>query len=228
VPCRRRAASAPHPSTVLGQHETGGEEDRVRVGVGRPEDVDGAVVPAVGDDEAFVVGQHDVRPGGRAARRRAMARTGSVRNAVAMRSPAAISTISSQRGRPPAAADPGCGWLLAVGAGVWAGAGADVHPRAAAGGRADARGRAGDGARVGVVARPWAGGVGGAGCDAGEVGAGRAAGGAGRGIASAVPARIRSGSGPIARRLAAYRAGQPPRTTVAAAMPDRASPGATV
>src|SRR5579859_5526353 len=36
------------------------------------------------------------------------------------------------------------------------------------------------------------------------------------------------GLGPMACRLAAYRAGQPPRTASAAAMPDRVSPGATV
>ena len=36
---------------VLGEDEAGGEEDRVRVGVGRAEHVDGAVVPAVGHDE---------------------------------------------------------------------------------------------------------------------------------------------------------------------------------
>src|ERR1700677_1709350 len=49
---------------------------------------------------------------GRAApRRRAIARTGSVKNAVAMRSPAATRTISSHRGRPPTVsigADRGC------------------------------------------------------------------------------------------------------------------------
>src|SRR5262249_9103961 len=33
-----------------------------------------------------------------------------------------------------------------------------------------------------------------------------------------------SGSGPMARRLAAYRAGQPPRTANSAAMPDSVSP----
>ena len=36
-----------------------------------------------------------------------------------------------------------------------------------------------------------------------------------------------SGSGPMARRLAAYRAGQPPRTAKRAAMPDKVSPGWT-
>ena len=37
--------------------------------------------------------------------------------------------------------------------------------------------------------------------------------------------RIRAGSGPMASRLAAYRAGQPPGTASAAAMPDRVFPG---
>src|ERR1700745_579834 len=41
------------------------------------------------------------------------------------------------------------------------------------------------------------------------------------------PGRSRSGLGPMAARLAAYRAGQPPGTARAAAMPDRVSPGAT-
>ena len=51
---------------------------------------------------------------------------------------------------------------------------------------------------------------------------------AGRGIASTVPARIASGSGPIARALAAYRAGHPPGTARAAAMPERVSPAVIV
>src|SRR5258707_210688 len=42
-----------------------------------------------------------------------------------------------------------------------------------------------------------------------------------------VPGRITSGSGPTRGRLAAYRAGQPPRTANRAAMPDRGSPGRT-
>jgi hypothetical protein len=48
------------------------------------------------------------------------------------------------------------------------------------------------------------------------------------GIASAVPARIASGLGPISCRLAAYSAGQPPEVPSAAAMPDRVSPTPTV
>src|SRR5260370_24016240 len=36
-----------------------------------------------------------------------------------------------------------------------------------------------------------------------------------------------SGSGPMCGRLAAYRAGQPPRTANRAAMPDNVSPGCT-
>jgi len=36
-----------------------------------------------------------------------------------------------------------------------------------------------------------------------------------------------SGSGPMTRRLAAYKAGQPPRTANRAAMPDNVSPGCT-
>ena len=47
------------------------------------------------------------------------------------------------------------------------------------------------------------------------------------GIASAVPARIASGLGPISCRLAAYRAGQPPEVPSAEAMPDRLLPGCT-
>ena len=39
-----------------------------------------------------------------------------------------------------------------------------------------------------------------------------------------MPAWMMSGSGPMARRLAAYRAGQPPRTANSAAMPDSVSP----
>ena len=54
------------------------------------------------------------------------------------------------------------------------------------------------------------------------------AGAAGRRTVSTVPGRIVFGSGPMARRLAAYRAGQPPRTASAAAMPASVSPAATV
>ena len=57
-------------------------------------------------------------------------------------------------------------------------------------------------------------------------GAGGAA--ARRGMMSTVPGRIASGSRPMARRLAAYRAGQPPGTRSPAAMADRVSPAATV
>ena len=65
-------------------------------------------------------------------------------------------------------------------------------------------------------------------CAAGGAGAcGVDADDAGRGIASTVPARIAFGSGPIIRRLAAYRAGQPPGMASAAAMPDRVSPAVT-
>src|SRR6185312_7857763 len=68
-----------------------------------------------------------------------------------------------------------------------------------------------------------------AGPGAGARGAGRAAAGAGGpGTVSTVPAPIRSGSGPTAVSLAAYRAGQPPRTPSAAAIADRVSPGRTV
>src|SRR4029077_5110280 len=56
----------------------------------------------------------------------------------------------------------------------------------------------------------------------------RSAGAAGCGSVSTVPAWMTSGSGPTARRLAAYRAGQPPRTANSAAMTDRVSPAATV
>ena len=42
-----------------------------------------------------------------------------------------------------------------------------------------------------------------------------------------VPATMRSGSGPMICRLAAYRAGQPPRTFSCAAMPDKVSPCCT-
>src|ERR1700685_3732176 len=85
---------------------------------------------------------------GRAARRRrAIARTGSGQEAVAMRSPAAASTISSHRGRPPTVsigADRGCRRPL-VGLDGRADAGAD----ACAGGRADADA----GPTAGAVAR---------------------------------------------------------------------------
>ena len=47
------------------------------------------------------------------------------------------------------------------------------------------------------------------------------------GKASTVPGRMRPGSGPITSRLAAYRAGQPPRVPSAEAMPERVSPGCT-
>jgi hypothetical protein len=47
----------------------------------------------------------------------------------------------------------------------------------------------------------------------------------GPGRASTVPGRMTFGSGPMACRLAAYRAGQPPATPAATAMPDSVSPG---
>ena len=43
-----------------------------------------------------------------------------------------------------------------------------------------------------------------------------------------MPGRIAPGSEPMTDRLAAYSAGQPPRTANRAAMPDRVSPAATV
>ncbi len=76
--------------------------------------------------------------------------------------------------------------------------------------------------------------VGGAGFEVGGPASGWAgpaseAGGAGgAGTASTVPGRITPGSGPMIWRLAAYKAGQPPRTASAAAMPDKVSPAATV
>jgi hypothetical protein len=69
--------------------------------------------------------------------------------------------------------------------------------------------------------------VGGAGFDLGGAGF-DVCGAAGTGTVSTVPGRIAPGSGPMTRRLAAYRAGQPPRTASAAAMPDNVSPAATV
>src|SRR3954463_5072703 len=42
-----------------------------------------------------------------------------------------------------------------------------------------------------------------------------------------MPGWMTSGSGPMTCRLAAYRAGQPPRTASAAAIPARVSPGCT-
>ena len=60
------------------------------------------------------------------------------------------------------------------------------------------------------------------GCDTGDAGDARC------GIASTVPARIAFGSEPISRRLAAYSAGQPPAVPSAEAMPESASPAATV
>src|SRR5947209_5407199 len=48
------------------------------------------------------------------------------------------------------------------------------------------------------------------------------------GTASPGPGRITPGSGPTRGRLAAYRAGQPPRTDSAAAIPARVSPDTTV
>src|SRR6185437_1322310 len=48
------------------------------------------------------------------------------------------------------------------------------------------------------------------------------------GTTRTVPGRIRPGSGPMAARLAAYRAGQPPGTPRSAATADRVSPGRTV
>ena len=119
---------------VLRQHQAGGEQDRLRIGAGRAQHADGAVRPAMGDDEPVIVGEDDAtaRRARAAARlRRTIASVGSVRNAVAMSSPAATSTISSHRGRPPvgsAGTDRGRRWPLA-GAGAEAaalsGAGAD-------------------------------------------------------------------------------------------------------
>src|SRR6185437_770445 len=54
------------------------------------------------------------------------------------------------------------------------------------------------------------------------------AGGVAPGTASTVPAAMMSGSGPMTVLLGAYRAGQPPGSPRAAAMPDRVSPGRTV
>ena len=51
---------------------------------------------------------------------------------------------------------------------------------------------------------------------------------AGRGTVRTAPGRMVSGSWPMACRLAAYSAGQPPGTPSAAAMPDKVSPAATV
>ena len=48
-----------------------------------------------------------------------------------------------------------------------------------------------------------------------------------RGTVSTVPGRIMPGSGPMTCRLAAYRAGQPPRTASAAAIAASVSPGTT-
>ena len=74
----------------------------------------------------------------------------------------------------------------------------------------------GDGGGAGRRYRRWARpGVGGAGA-------------VGCGNVSTVPAWMMPGSEPMARRLAAYRAGQPPRTANSAAMPDKVSPAATV
>ena len=52
---------------VLGEDQAGGQQNRLRVDVGRAQHVDRAVLPAVGHDQSLVVGQHDalVR-GGRA------------------------------------------------------------------------------------------------------------------------------------------------------------------
>src|ERR1700733_6443836 len=167
--------------------------------------------------------------GGPARRRRAIPTTGSVRNAVAMRSPAATSTISSHRGRPPTVsigADRGCRRPL-VGVDGRADAGAD----ACAGGRADADAGPTAGAVAPTDGCADAGDLVGvdAGCDAGEGdGAGCDAAAAAYGIASTVPVWIASGSGPIPRRLAAYSAGQPPGVPSAEAMPDRVSPALTV
>ena len=92
-----------------------------------------------------------------------------------------------------------------------------------------AGGWAGDGALSGADAGGRAGAGGGDGVFAGVV-AGWGAGGpddAARGMMSTSPAAIVSGSAPIAARLAAYSAGQPPGTPSAAAIPDRVSPAAT-
>ena len=47
------------------------------------------------------------------------------------------------------------------------------------------------------------------------------------GSTSTAPGRMTFGSGPMTRRFAAYKVGQPPRTARAAAMPDKVSPGCT-
>ena len=69
---------------------------------------------------------------------------------------------------------------------------------------------------MGAVGRPW---------DAPDV---RARDDAGPGMASTVPGRIALGSGPMAGRLAAYRACHPPRKRSAAAMRAKVSPAPTV
>src|SRR5580692_12249280 len=107
--------------------------------------------------------------------RRAIASVGSVRNAAPMSRPADSSTISSQRGRPPAVvagrAVPGWRWPraavgrwvgVATGAGASAVAGADADGRVDAGARVGVDARCGapdadaDGCRAGVVADPGA------------------------------------------------------------------------
>src|ERR1700728_4712963 len=138
---------------------------------------------------------------GRAARRRrAIARTGSVRNAVAMRRPAGSRTISSHRGRPPTVsigADRGCRRPVVGLDGT-----ADAWADALAGGCAAADGAPTAGAVAGTDAgvpvdvalgRDTGGDVNDVGCDARD---------AECGIASTVPARIASGLGPISCPLA--------------------------
>ena len=72
-------------------------------------------------------------------------------------------------------------------------------------------------------------GGGGTGCGwPGRVADGAGFGAAGRRTVSTVPGRIVFGSGPMTRRLAAYSAGQPPRTANTVAMPASVSPTATV
>ena len=93
-----------------------------------------------------------------------------------------------------------CGMPVAGGTGVGAGCGRCWLPGGAGGGA----------------------GLGGLGVDTGGDD------GAGREITSTMPGRIVFGSGPMTRRLAAYSAGQPPRTANRAAMPDNVSPATTV
>ena len=229
---------ASRPVGLLGQDQPGDPQDRRGVLTGGPQQVDRAVFGAAGHDQPGVVSDHDAgpacagRPGsparrpraaaGRAARpagglgglaacgvpgaggpaglcagpdaagvraraaarrRRRITRTGSVRNAVAVSRAAAASMAVSQPGMPAAcAARPGRGRLPCVPGGGQGGSGWPGP---------------GPGGGPGGAGRPDRGGRGAAGAAAG------------RGMARMVPGRIRAGSGPMTRRLAAYRAGQP-------------------